>query len=158
MISLIVAIAKNNVIGKNNDLPWHYPEDLKHFKETTSGKTVLMGYNTYQSILKRLGKPLPNRKSIVLTSREIDEPGVIVVRDIFKFIHSLPDEDLFVIGGRQVFNLFLDLVDRLYITHIEKEYDGDIFFPEINFDDYEQISERRSGELRFCIYERKKKT
>jgi dihydrofolate reductase len=156
MYSIIAAISKNNVIGKCNDIPWHYPTDLKHFKEITIGKTVLMGYHTYQSILNRLGKPLPNRKNIVLTSHEIKEEDVIVVKDIFRFLEQKHEEEIFVIGGRQVYNLFIDQAEKLYITHIDKEFDGDTYFPLIDYSQFNLMSERIEGELRFCVYERKR--
>jgi len=155
MYSIIVAMSKNNVIGKNNDIPWYYPEDLKYFKETTLNKTVLMGYNTYQSILRRLGKPLPNRKNIVLTSQEIKEKEVTVIRDIFHFIETPHEEEIFIIGGKQVYNLFIDKADKLYITHIDKEFDGDTVFPAIDYSKFQLVSEKAAGECRFCIYERK---
>lgn len=155
MYIIVAAISSNNIIGKSNDIPWHYPQDLKYFKEVTTGKTVLMGYHTYQSIVNRLGKPLPNRKNIVLTSHEIKEEGVIVIRDIFHFLKQPHEEEIYVIGGRQIYNLFIDLADKLYITHIDKEFDGDTYFPTIDYSKFDKVSEKIDNELRFCVYERK---
>ena len=157
MISIIVAIGKNNLIGKGNDLPWHYPEDLKYFKEKTLNKTVLMGENTFYSIVNRLGKPLPNRKSIVATlTPDFKYPHVEVINDLIPFLKEEHREEIFIIGGKQIYKLALPYADRLYITHVNKGYDGDVFFPEIDFDNYSLTSRKEVGELTFCIYERVK--
>ncbi|MDD3171845.1 MAG: dihydrofolate reductase [Bacilli bacterium] len=157
MISIIVAIGKNNLIGKGNDLPWHYPEDLKYFKEKTLNKTVLMGENTFYSIVNRLGKPLPNRRSIVATlTPDFKYPHVEVINDLIPFLKEEHREEIFIIGGKQIYKLALPYADRLYITHVNKDYDGDVFFPEIDFDNYSLISKKEVGELTFCIYQRVK--
>ena len=157
MISLIVAIGQNNLIGKNNDLPWHYPEDLKYFKKTTLNKTVLMGENTFNSIVNRIGKPLPNRQNIVATlNKDFTYPGVQVVHDLIPFLKENHNEEIFIIGGKQIYTLSLPFVDRLYITHIKKEYDGNVYFPKINYNDYRKIQSVLSGDLDFAIYERYK--
>lgn len=159
MISLIVAIGKNNLIGKDNELPWYYPEDLKYFKEKTSGKTVIMGENTFYSIVNRIKKPLPNRKNIVATlNKEFTYEDVQVVNDFISFIKETHDEEIFVIGGMQIYKLALPFADRLYITHIDKEYEGNVFFPAINYDNYKLIEKRNSEEnpeLSFCVYEKR---
>ena len=152
--SIIVAIGPHNVIGKGNDLPWHYPIDLKYFKKTTMNHPVFMGYNTFLSIYKRLGKVLPDRINYVLTFEDT-LPGDAIP------VHSLDEikeeGEVFVIGGKMIYEMMLPLVDKLYITKINKEYDGDVFFPTINFDEFELISEtvELDGELSFCIYQRK---
>ena len=155
MINLIVAIGKNNLIGKDNTLPWHYKEDLKYFKDTTMNKTVLMGENTFWSIVSRSGKLLPNRKMVVCTlDKSFKYDGVEVVNDLISYLKTVK-EDIFVIGGSQIYKLSLPYVDRLYITHVNKEYDGNVYFPEINYDLYNKISQHDSGDLSFCVYERK---
>ncbi|HHU55554.1 MAG TPA: dihydrofolate reductase [Acholeplasmataceae bacterium] len=156
MINIIVAISKNNVIGKNNDIPWHYPEDLKYFKKVTMGKKVLMGSKTFQSIINRLGKPLPGRTNIVVTRNEtFSYPGVIVINDLEKYLKDEKDE-IFIIGGSSIYSQTLPFADKLYITHIDKDFDGDTFFPEVNYQNYDLIEKRVQGELTFCIYQRSK--
>lgn len=157
MISIIVAIAKNNVIGLKNDLPWHYPVDLQYFKKTTLNKTVLMGSKTFYSIINRLSKPLPNRKNIVVTRNEsFSYPGVEVVHDLISFLEKPHNEEIFIIGGKQIYETSLLYADRLYITHIDKEYKGDVFFPKIDYDKYKLISKKTIDELAFCVYEKVK--
>ena len=133
MLSIIVAVARNNVIGKDNKLIWHLPEDLKRFKRLTSGKNIIMGRKTFES----LGRILPDRKHIILCNdmeMNIDDDRVIVLDDISKldsYINS--DEENFVIGGATIYKLLMPLCDKLYITHIDKEFEGDVYFPEIDF-------------------------
>lgn len=156
MISLIFAIDQNNLIGKGNDLPWHYPEDLKYFKEVTTGKTVLMGLNTFYSIYNRIGKPLPKRNNLVATlDKNIRIDGVTFVYDLISFLEEKHNEEIFIIGGKQIYELSLPYADRLYITHINKAYEGDVYFPKINYEEYNVIRSNDSGELCFKVYERK---
>lgn len=156
MINLIVAISKNNVIGKSNSLPWYYKEDLKYFKEITTNKTVVMGRNTFASIINRNNKPLPNRENIVVSrNKEFSYPGVKVINDLRGFLKNSNNEDIFIIGGKQIYEESLDLVDRFYITHINKEYDGDITL-NINYHDLDLISTKSTDELTFNVYERRK--
>lgn len=155
MVSIIVAIAKNNVIGKGNLLPWSYPEDLKYFKETTLNKKVIMGENTFKSILSYLNKPLPKRTSVIATLSDYEYPNVEVTKDIVTYLSEFPkEEEIFVIGGKIIYDITLDLADRLYITHIDKEYDGDVFFKSIDYTKYNLISEKIVGELNWSVYER----
>lgn len=138
-ISLIVAMDRNKCIGKNNTLPWHIPADLKYFKEKTIGKTVVMGRNTYESI----GKPLPKRDNIVLSTSE--EFLKSHWKDVFVYgsidhllhFHNKKDEELMIIGGSEVYKQFLQLADKLYITHINHTFDGDTYFPEYDESDFE---------------------
>lgn len=156
MISLIFAIDENNLIGKGNDLPWHYPEDLKYFKDVTSGKTVLMGENTFYSIYNRIGKPLPKRNNIVATlNKDLKIDGVTVIYDLISFLKEDRDEEIFIIGGKQIYQLCLPYADKLYITHIHRAYEGDVYFPKINYDEYNVVKSIDSGELTFNVYERK---
>ena len=140
MISIIVAIAENYAIGKKGDLLCHLPADLKHFKEITSGKTVLMGERTFFSLPKH---PLPNRRNIVLT----DVPGktfegaeaAYSIDELLK--HVSPEEETFVIGGGMVYRQMMPLADKLYITHIHHSWpDADTFFPEIKADEWKLVS------------------
>lgn len=158
MISILVAIAKNGVIGKDNDLPWYYPSDLKYFKLVTTGHTVVMGRNTFESIINRNGRPLPNRKNVVVTrNKNFMYDGVEVVNEFIKYLEQDHKEEIFIIGGSEIFKYSIPYADRLYITHINKEYPGDVFMPEIDMSLYELISKRDEGELSYCVYERKSK-
>lgn len=155
-ISFVVAVAKNNVIGRKGDLPWYIPEDLKHFKEITEGGTVLMGRKTFESIINRNKKPLPNRTNAVLTrSKDFQAPdGVLVFNDVDKALNSLKCEELFVIGGGTVYQMLMDRADKLYITHVDQEIEGDTYFPEINPAQWKVTkSDRRAG-FSFVDYER----
>ena len=157
MISLIAAVAENGVIGSKNALPWYIPEDLKHFKQITTGKTVLMGRNTYDSIIRRLGKPLPDRKSIVI-SKSSDlhvANGIKVYSDIGSAIESSKDEpEVMVIGGGQIYNQMIDYADRLYITEVHKQVEGDTMFPEIDKSIWSETSREDHQEFSFVTYER----
>lgn len=133
-ISIIAAIGKNNELGGKNGLLWNLPADMKHFKEITSGHIVVMGQKTFESI----GRPLPNRKNIVLTSdKNYLRDGVDAVHSLEELSGLLgkiskPNEEIFVIGGGQVYKSMMDKADKLYITHIDAEFpEADTFFPEI---------------------------
>ena len=161
MISIIVAIAENYAIGKNNDLLWHIPEDLKRFKRITSGHKIIMGKRTYESLPYR---PLKNRTNIVISDIPGDRyEGCVMAYSIEDAMeHCLPDEECFIIGGGMVYRQFLPLADKLYITWVDKAFDADIFFPEIDPDTWEE-TEREEGDgegldftYSFVTYERKK--
>ena len=113
MLSLIVAVDDNFLIGNNNELPWYEPNDLKYFKKVTTGKAVLMGYNTYLSIINRLGKPLPKRENYVLTYETQLPLGGIVVKDLDALIESYSDKELFVIGGKMVYVVVEELIPEM---------------------------------------------
>ncbi|MCX6286464.1 MAG: dihydrofolate reductase [Bacteroidetes bacterium] len=139
MLSIIVAIAENLAIGKDNDLLWHIPEDLKRFKQITGGHTIIMGKRTYYSLPKR---PLHNRRSLVIT----DIPGEIIEGCVMAYsiedavAKCSPAEENFIIGGASVYRQFLPLAHCLYLTRVHKPYEGDVFFPEINFAGWNLIS------------------
>lgn len=155
MVNLIVAIGKNNLIGKGNELPWHYKEDMKYFKERTMNKKVIMGEATFKSILGYINKPLPGRTSIIATLTNYTYDGVETTNDIIGYLNDFPkDEEIFIIGGKIIYDLTLDIADRLYITHVNKEYEGDVFFKEIDYSKYNKIEEKISGDLNFSVYER----
>ena len=155
MVNLIVAIGKDNLIGKGNMLPWHYKEDMKYFKEMTMGKKVIMGELTFKSIISYINKPLPGRTSIIATLTDYTYPGIEITNNIISYLKDFPkDEEVFIIGGKIIYDLTLDLADKLYITHVNKEYDGDVYFKNIDYSKYNKVSEKISGELNFSIYER----
>lgn len=140
MISLIAAKAENNVIGSENDLPWYLPADLKHFKELTTGHTVLMGRKTYDSIVARLGHTLPNRRNIVLTRQDVTLPDAEVVHDI----HGISGlGDVFVIGGASVYAATIDMADKLYLTEVHANIDGDAYFPVIDPKKWRELSREK---------------
>lgn len=156
MVSLIVAIGKNNVIGLDNKLPWHYKEDMEYFKNTTMDKKVIMGEQTFKSILSYIHKPLPRRTSVIATLTDYTYEGVEVTNDIISYLKEFPkEEEIFIIGGKIIYDLTLDLADRLYITHVNKEYEGNVYFKEIDYSKYRKIESRISGDLEFAVYERK---
>jgi|SRR3989338_9311161 len=142
MISIISAIGKNNEIGKKNGLLWNLPADMKHFREVTSGHTVIMGQKTFESI----GRPLPNRRNIVITlDKNYLRHGVDIVYSP-KELDALSDKktENFIIGGGQIYKLFIDKADKLYITHVDAEFpDADTFFPEIDKNKWEKIKSEK---------------
>ena len=155
MISLIVAIGKDNVIGKGNKLPWHYKEDMLYFKDKTMNNTVIMGEMTFKSIISYINKPLVGRTSIIATLTDYEYQGVEKTNDILSYLENFPkDKEIFIIGGKIIYDLTLDVADRLYITHINKSFEGDVFFKDIDYSKYQLISEKISGDLNFSIYER----
>lgn len=130
MISLIAAIGKNYELGKKSSLLWHMPADMKHFRETTRGHTVIMGRKTFESI----GKPLPNRRNIVVTrDRAYSAAGIEVVHSLDEAVNKFPGpEEVFVIGGAEIYKQAMEVADRLYITYVGGDFpDADAFFPEI---------------------------
>lgn len=151
MIKLIAAIGKNNELGKDNNLIWNIPEDLKYFKETTTGHTVVMGRKTYESI----GKPLPNRENIVVTREQIK--GVKTIKNPEE-IFSLK-EDVFIIGGAQIYNYFINYADEIYLTEIDEESDADVYFPAFDKNKYEKIIVRKGNaehiNYSFVIYKKR---
>ncbi|XMB87211.1 dihydrofolate reductase [Mycoplasmatota bacterium WC44] len=157
MISIIVAHDKNRLIGKNNSLPWHYSEDLKYFKNTTLNQTILMGSSTLQSIIDFLGKPLPKRHTLLLTRKNESPYDVEVVNSIEDVVEEYKDssKELFICGGKSVYEQFMQYTDRLYITHIDAEHEGDTYFPEYELNDWNLIKETKIDNLYFCVYERK---
>jgi len=159
LISLIAAMDKNNVIGYKNDMPWSLPNDLKHFKNVTSHSTVIMGRKTYESI----GKPLPNRRNIILSrSGYQTEDDVEVISSIDDIKVLAKKEEVFVIGGGTIYEQIIPYADRLYITRIDAELKGDTYFPKFSEDDWKIIDEKdgiqnEDNEYfhKFYIYSRK---
>ena len=136
-ISIVVAMAANGVIGQDNELPWHLPADLKHFKQTTMGKPILMGRKTWESI----GRPLPGRTNIVITrDRTYTAAGGIVVNSIEAAITAAGEQDeVMVIGGAELYRQVLPYTDTIYLTRIHERFDGDTRFPEISDTEWQQL-------------------
>jgi dihydrofolate reductase len=158
-ISIIVAMARNRVIGVNNTLPWHLPADLKHFKELTMGHHIVMGRKTYESI----GRPLPGRTSVVIT-RNVNNavPGVIVVNSLEAAIAACGnDEEIFVIGGAELYRQAIGLADRIYMTEIDADISGDAHFTDLDHKlwkeagrDSHEPDEKNRYPYHFVIYDR----
>ena len=137
-LSIVVAMDDNHLIGKGNELPWHLPADLVYFKKITTGNSILMGRKTYDSI----GKPLPNRRNIVITRNpDISIPDCEVVDSIEKALSITQDEEeIMVIGGANLFEQLLPEVNKLYITRIEGEFEGETYFPHYDENDWLELS------------------
>jgi dihydrofolate reductase len=139
-IVLVVAVADNRVIGNKGDIPWSLPEDMAHFKRVTTGNTVIMGRSTFESI----GKPLPNRKNVVLTrDPNWSANGVTVVHDLEAALREVTQGDAMIIGGAQIYNLAMPQADLQIITEVHQSPDGDTFYPAIKTDEW--IEERRES-------------
>ncbi len=143
-ISIIVAIAQNYAIGKDNQLLWHISEDLKRFKRITSGHRVIMGKKTYESLPFR---PLPNRPNIIISDIPGDQyEGAVVVDSIEAALQYCNDgEESFIIGGGSIYKQFLEYANMLYLTVIHKDFEADIFFPEIDYNEWDLIEEEDHG-------------
>tara|TARA_B100001113_G_scaffold339926_1_gene323659 strand:+ start:133 stop:624 length:492 start_codon:yes stop_codon:yes gene_type:complete len=141
-IKLICAVSKNNVIGNKNKLPWNLSEDLKRFRKLTNDNVIVMGRKTYDSI----GRPLPNRENLVLSKNKklkIDNVKVFSSpKEILDFYYTKKKKnDLFIIGGTFIYELFIDYCDYLLITYVNKEFEGDAYFPKVNWTEWELVSE-----------------
>jgi dihydrofolate reductase len=158
-ISFILAMDLQQAIGLGNDLPWRLPADLAYFRKTTSDHTILMGRKTYESI----GKPLPNRTNVIITkNKDFTAEGCIIVHSVEEAVAHFAGEEVFVIGGAEVFKLFMPVVDRLYITLIEHEFEADTYFPDFDIDDWQLLSseegitdEKNPYAFSFLVYEKR---
>jgi dihydrofolate reductase len=136
-INIVVAIAANNAIGKNNKLLWHLPKDLRHFKELTTGHTVIMGRKTFDSV----GKPLPNRRNIVVTRQNIQIDGCEVVNSLEAALELAKGEDeLDIIGGAEIYKQAMPLTNYIYLTIVHQDFDADTFFPEIDYSKWQELN------------------
>jgi len=137
VISIIAALGKNNVIGKNNKLPWHLPADFQHFKDLTMGKPVIMGQRTFESI----GKPLPGRKNIILSLDESFAPaGCVIARSLEEALKAAGSaQELMIAGGASVYKQFLSLAHKMYLTLIDEQFEGDAYFPEFDWADWQEV-------------------
>ncbi|RRJ65899.1 dihydrofolate reductase [Paenibacillus oralis] len=161
-ITLIWAMAQNGVIGRNNQLPWRLPADLKFFKAQTMGKTMVMGRKTWESMGS---KPLPGRHSVVLTQdMSYRAEGADVVHTVEEALgYEKEGEELMVIGGAGVFRLFFPIADKLFVTRINEDIEGDVLFPSLNWEDFDLVHEQQGirddknpYDYRFLTYERRK--
>ncbi len=152
---IIVAMTRDRVIGMDNQMPWHLPEDLKLFKKLTAGNTVIMGRKTYESI----GKPLPNRSNIVVSRSQMDIPGVVVCPSMAQALNKAEEygQKIFFIGGAEIYRQALPLADCLYISWLKQDYPGDTKFPEFNETEWEMLSETEYPEFSNVLYKRIRK-
>ena len=152
-LALIAAIGRNRIIGKDGALPWHIPQDLKRFKQLTTGHTVLMGRRTFES----LGKPLPRRRNVVVTSRPI--PGVETFHSVNAALQVLAEEEkVFVIGGARLYGRLLREADELYLTFVHLDVDGDSYFPEYDEviqNQFREVHREEHGDFTFVDYLRR---
>lgn len=164
-ISLIAAISTNRVIGKNNDLPWHLPDDMKYFMQTTKGHYVIMGRKNYQSIPEKF-RPLPNRTNIVITrQKNFTAENCLITHSLegaIVFAKKANQDELFIIGGAEVYAQGFSLANRLYLTEIDGVIEGDTYFPDFDKNEWVEKSrvhhpadERHAYAFDFVIYEKK---
>ena len=161
-LSIISAVAENRIIGNKNTLPWHMPADFKYFKEATLGKVIVMGLNTFKSIGE---KPLPDRKNIILNNDPdyIPPEGCFVARSIDELLEMTKNEpEVMICGGASVYKQFLPLAQKLYLTYIHQNFEGDTFFPEFDINEWKEVSredykpdEKNLYKYSFVILERK---
>ncbi len=154
-LSLVAGIASNNCIGVGGHLPWHIPEDLKHFREVTTGKTVLMGRKTWESLPEKF-RPLPNRLNIVIT-RQTDyvvPEKVEVFATIEAAIAAHPNEEIMVIGGAEIYRQTIDLADTLYMTLVDQAIDGDAYFPTIDPNVWHETTRIDHAGFSFVTYQK----
>jgi dihydrofolate reductase len=157
-ITIVVAISENHVIGKDNQLLWYLPNDLKHFKNITTGHTVIMGRKTFDSV----GKPLPKRRNIIITRQAITIEGCEVVNSIEVALALCADEEeVFIVGGAEIYKQSMHLTHRIYLTVVHKDFDGDSFFPEIDKNEWKEVfredhapDEKNAIPYSFVTYER----
>lgn len=159
IISLIAAMDRNRLIGRDNGLPWHLPDDFKHFKAVTLGKPVIMGRKTFESI----GKPLPGRKNIIVSRSGFQAEGIVVVNSLDQALAETADaKEVMVIGGANLYEQMINRADRMYLTHVDGQFEGDAWFPAFSLDEWEMVSsecfqadERNNYSFTITEYERK---
>ena len=154
---IIAALSKNRVIGRDNSIPWHYPADMKHFRRTTNGHPVVAGRKTYESFQVR---PLPGRLNFILSRNPayISDEGVIICQDLQHAITTARQRDaqkLFILGGAEIYNLALPLIDEMILTHLPIEVEGDAYFPAWDKSEWEVVEERPESDLVFTTYRRR---
>ncbi len=150
MVSIVVACAANHVIGINNEMPWHIPEDFKHFKAVTMGKPCIMGRKTFESILASLGKPLPGRVNIVISRSNFQHSGALTVQNVAEALEQaskIDTDEICIVGGGQIYAQALkeNLVDRIHLTRVHQSPEGDAFFPALGDEWRETAREDHDG-------------
>ncbi|MXR40858.1 dihydrofolate reductase [Halobaculum sp. WSA2] len=161
-VSLVAAVAANGVIGADGGMPWHFPADMRHFKETTTGHPVIMGRRTYESIASDIGGPLPNRTNVVLSRSSPDLPDEVIVAESIEEALAAARGDaaergvdtVYVAGGGAVYEQFLSLADELVLTEVHGAYEGDTTFPEFDPDEWREVERDGRDDFDFVVYER----
>lgn len=161
-VALIAAVAENRTIGQEGEMPWHYPADLQHFKETTTGHPVVMGRRTYESIVDALGEPLPKRITVVLSRSDLDLPeNAVLANDLQEAVEKAATaaddmgvDTVYVAGGGTVYEAFLPIADRLVLTEIHETVVGDTRFPAFDADEWTETTREDREALSFVDYER----
>ena len=164
-ISMIAAMTRNRVIGKDNDLPWHLPDDFDYFKSTTKHHHVILGRRNYESLPHKF-RPLPHRTNVIVTrDPSYSAPGAVVtgsLEEALGIARTAQDDEAFIIGGGEIYRLGLSITDRIYLTEIDTELEGDTTFPELDMDDWREVSrkhhpadERHAFSFDFVIYNKK---
>ena len=158
-ISLIAAMAENRVIGRDNQLPWRLSADLKHFRKITTGKPIIMGRNTHDSI----GRPLPDRLNIIISrDQQYQADGCVVVHSIDAALKAASEaEEVMIMGGAQLYEQMIERADRLYLTLVHAEIEGDVYFPDIDWEHWQEISaenfksdDKNEFDYSFCVFDR----
>jgi len=152
-IALIAAMSENGVIGNNNALPWHLPEELKYFRKVTLGKPVIMGRKTFESMGK---KPLPNRHNIIVTRSTISAPACTVVSSVQEALAVVGEsEEIMVIGGAQIYESFLPFANRIYLTTVHQQCSGDTYFPKVDWGQWEMVSLQRMDGFTAKVFDKR---
>jgi dihydrofolate reductase len=152
-VAMIAALTDERVIGRGSEIPFRYPEDMKHFRAVTAGHAVIMGRTTFESI----GKPLKGRRNIVVTrNRDLKIEGVEIAHDVWGAIALAreTDDEPMILGGGQIYEAALPVATRLYLTYVHVKHEGDVFFPELDLREWREVERRESGELSFVTLER----
>jgi len=149
---IIAAISENNVIGINGQIPWGIPDDLKRFKKLTMGKTIIMGRKTFESI----GKPLIGRENIVLTkNKEYNKPRITLAHTMEEALATAKNDTVYAIGGQEIYRESLPIANKMEITRIHRNYEGDTFFPEVDYSQWKLTNQEKWGEFSYMSYSRK---
>lgn len=159
---LVAAVAKNGVIGRDGGMPWHLPEDMAHFKRTTTGHPVVLGRKTYENVVEALGEPFPGRTSVVLSTQNLDVPeGAVLVHSVAEATTRAESaaaeigvETVYVVGGAAVYEAFLPRADRMVLTELRDDYDGETTFPEWDGDAWNEVERDEREAFDFVTYER----
>lgn len=151
-IYLIAAMAKNRVIGNNGSIPWNIPGEQSRFRELTTNNVVIMGRKTFSEIYNKLKKPLPNRENIIVSSaQDFSSLGCPTFGSLLKAIdfaqNEFPQKDIYISGGQAIYNEGISFAEKLFLTEIDMEFEGDVFFPDFNIQDYERCVEKESGDF-----------
>ena len=156
MITIIAAVAENGVIGNKGKIPWHFPEDFRHFKKTTEGQVVVMGRKTFESLPEKF-RPLPNRANIIVSSNMPEQKGIEVAHSYEESIQKAKkhSKEIFIIGGSSLFERALKDADRMILSHVEGSPEGDVYFPKFSGNAWDVVSEKQHHGFKIVEYKRR---